>query len=474
MAQLINETLNLLQKIYTTKSGKTPLLIYIDPKTSTDSTFDMKDKLKEYGMIYLPSKLGNYVPHSWGWILWDGEEDKQMSFVKRFINDLPSIETAGENGTRGFDDITSNFDQIVQEILRSIEAADSMAVKTAQDAEAKKRIEDFKEMVAKGLDDPATQEFLENLIRYRNELKKHNAYNLGWTNVVLAYFARNGKATQVRPVKEWEKMGYKPKEGIAPIVLIGKGSRYIPYSKAEKDRIIADYLREKGVNSIDELPQSSLYDLKNRRLKGKTIYGSEYQYAYNAYDVADVEPIEGVEQETKPEEPDNNWWWDKLPADEKDNELTNALISFAKSEECGRINIILDNEELGGARGNATNKGDINLINDQYIKFPTAVHELTHQLRHWEYASMNNPALKRFYNNRNLRDAKEQEADLCAAFVSSRFGYPIRSRLNYLHGWGLTKETCGKVFDEIAATADFIEKGVIKYMEINHKNNDNK
>jgi hypothetical protein len=46
--------------------------------------------------------------------------------------------------------------------------------------------------------------------------------------------------------------------------------------------------------------------------------------------------------------------------------------------------------------------------------------------------------------------------------------------LNYLHGWGLTKETCGKVFDEIAATADFIEKGVIKYMEINHKNNDNK
>lgn len=464
--RILREHFSLQQKIYNTKSGKNPLLIYVDPKTSTDNTFGAKDKFKEYSMIYLPSKLGNYAPHAWGWILWDGKNDKQMGFVKKFVNDLPKLETPQENGkSRGFDEITSGLDKIVADILRDIDATEGFSSNGVQDEDAKRRIEEFKNMLQNELGNEKTQEFVKSLIEYRKELKKHNMYALGWTNIMLAYFAREGKATQIRPLKEWERMGYQPKSNIQPIVLIGKNCKHIPYTKEQKEKIIQSYLEEKGVSTVDELPKSSQYDLFNRRLKGRIIPGTEYQFAYNAYDILDVQPIHG-EAERDPEEPDENWWWDKLPADEKDNALTEALIKFAESDECGNITIKADNtkEGLGGARGNATNTGIINLIDDGMSRFPTAVHELTHQLRHWEFASANNPKLKRFYNRFSDRDIREQEAELCASFVISNYGYDLQPHLNYVFNWGLGKDNCNKIFDQIAEVADFIEKGIQKYL----------
>lgn len=468
MKKLLSESFNLVQRVYNTKTGKNPLLIFVDPKTSTDNTFEFKDKFKEYGMVYLPSKLGKYVPHAWGWVLWNGEQDKQMSFVKKFINDLPTLESPQENGqTRGFDEITSNLGVNIQEILKGVEEASKVATNTGQDPETQKRIDDFKQMLQNELGNEETHKFIEQLVRYRAELKKHNIYNLGWTNTILVFFAKQGTATQVRPLGEWQKMGYEAKDGAVPIYLIGKNYKHIAYTKAQKEKIIQKYLAEKGVATLEELPKSSQYDLMHRRLKGIVVPGSEYQFTYKAYDILDVQPIGGADVETEPEEPDSNWWWDKLPRDEKDDALTQALIEFAQSDECGNITINTDNtkEGLGGARGNATNTGEINLINDEYLRFPTAVHELTHQLRHWEYASQNNPSLKRFYNRWAEREIREQEAELCAAFVVANYGYNIQSHLNYVHSWNLTKVNASQVMDQIAEVATFIENGLNKYLK---------
>ena len=476
----LNETINLTQKVYNTKTGKNPLLIYIDTKTSTDNTYELKDKLKEYGMEYLPSKLGKYAPHSWGWILWNGENDKQMSYVRKFIDDIPSIESAGEDGERGFGEITGELEKTVQEILKSISAAEKIQSKSPADEETKKRLEDFKNMLQNELGNEKTQEFVKALIMYRAELRKHNMYNLSWTNIMLAYFSRDGKATQIRPLKEWEKMGYEPKENIPPIKLIGKNSKHIKYTPQQKERIISDYLAEKGVDRVEDLPQSSQYDLYNRRLKGRVIPGTEYQFTYDAYDVLDVQPIKGANIEKEPDEPDTNWWWDKASEDEIDKRLTKALIEFASSDECGNLTIDVTNPEagLGGARGNATNTGTINLINDDKMKFPTAVHELTHQLRHWEFASGNNPALKKFYGRNQNRDIREQEAELCAAYVCAVFNktfnakFDLQPHLNYVFNWGLGKENCAQVLDNISEVANFIEKGVRKYLgDDNQQNN---
>ena len=478
---LITETLNLSQKVYQTKTGKNPLLVFIDNKESTDDTYQLKDKLKEYGMEWLPSKLGKYAPHSWGWIIWPDmngsyENSNYWPIIKKFANEVNTFETVPEEGqTRSSDDVISRLEPAYQEILKSIQAAEGIQIKGAKDADMKRKIESFKVMIKDGLESEKTQQFLENMIKYRAELRKHNSYNLGWLNVMLAYFARNGKASVIRPTKEWEQMGYQPKQGIDPIRLLGKGYKHTAYTEEEKAKIIQSYLERKGVNSVDELPESSKYDLYNRKLKGKVVPGSEYEFGYDAWDIQDVEPIPGRESEVEPEEPADNWWWSKVPADEKDNLLCQALISFASSNECGNIKINLDNTryDLDGARGNATSVGDINLINDEWVKFPTLVHELCHQLRHWMFASGNNPALKRFYNRNANREIREQEAELCSAYVSASFGYNIRHQCNYLKNWGLSKENINQVFGQLADTANFIEQGIEKYLNINKDNQEN-
>lgn len=469
MKQLINETFNILQKTYRSKAGKSFLLVYVDPKSSTDNTFNAKETFKQYGMQYLPSVIkSQYIPHAWGWVLWDGENDKQLGLVKKFMNDLPTLETAPETGTRGFDDISSNLDQTVKEILRDLAAVDNLTPKSVMDATAKERIEKFKEMLQQGLGNPGTQEFIKAVTRYRNELRKHNLRAPGWSNMVLIYFARGGNATEVRPLKQWESMGYKPKPGVEPIGLIGKGYNYKAYTPQEKEKKIAEYLNKVGVATIEELPASSRYDLEKRVLRGKPIPGSEYNYTYAAYDRMDVEPSGDRPVEQMPEEPNDNWWWDKLPRDEKDDTLTEALIQFASSDECGNIRIKADNtqEGLGGARGSATSAGQLNIIDDEYLRFPTAVHELLHSLRHFEYASVNNPKLKKFYNRNVDKAVREHEAELCASFVIEDYGYNTQPHLNYLTSWELDKTNCNKVFDDIAQVADFIDMGVKKQLAI--------
>lgn len=461
---LLRETLELVERDYETNSGKRPLLIYIDNKMSDESTYPLKDKLPEYKMSYLPQKLGSKAPHTWGWVLYDRENDKLMPYVKKFIEDVPGIEIRKEGEEkRTYDEITNKFSEVVKEMLKSINAAEKAMTKGQINTEIQQKLSSFRDMLQNELGNEETQKFIQSMIEFRKELKKHHIYNLSWSNMMLAMLSRNMQATEVRPKGEWDEMKYKVKEGIAPIMLIGTGAKYIRLTPAEREIRIEQYLKENGANSVDELVPSALYNLKKRVLRGKKISGSEYTFTYEAFDRMDMEPLEGAEM--MPEEP--NQWWDAIPADEKDEVLTAAIIKFAQSKECGEITINLDNSQAGlqGARGNATNTGEINLVNDEYMKFPTAVHELTHQLRHWEYASMKNPALKRFYNRNANRDILEQEAELCATFVISNYGYNLQPHLNYVYHWGLGKDNCNQVLDDIAETADFIEKGVEKYTD---------
>ena len=75
-----------------TKNGKGFKIVYVDPNTSTDSTFENKDLMKQYGMEYLPYnrfiKYAKGVPHAWGWIVWDGREDEVYPLIKKFAEEI--------------------------------------------------------------------------------------------------------------------------------------------------------------------------------------------------------------------------------------------------------------------------------------------------------------------------------------------------------------------------------------------------
>lgn len=474
--QLLKEEIYLTTKEDMTSSQKPYLLVYVDMNKS-ENTYKLKEEFKKYNMEYIPynryfksrTKELMHQGIGWGWIVWNGDTDPIWRDINRFKDDIPKIEQQVGDTPRSPEEVYSSLPPIIQQILNDIDKVKNLPNKQGLAREAMKKLEEFENMITNELGNEKTQQFLENLIQYRTELRKHHIYNLGWSNMILVYLATNGEGTQVRPLGEWLKMGYTPKEGAKPISLIGTGCKYIKFTPEEKEKAIQKYLKERGVNSIEELRPSALYNLETRILRGKKIWGTEYTFNYIAYDIKDMVPGEGAE--TEPEEPDDNWWWANLPEDEKDIELTTALIKFGESSECGNIRFNVNNTraQLDGARGNATNSGVINLINDGKQRFPTACHELLHQLRHWPVASNNNPVLMRFYDRNPNRDIREQEAELCSAFVCHVFGYDIQPQLNYLYNWGLNKKNVKAVFDKIAEIANFIENGVKNYLSKDNK-----
>jgi hypothetical protein len=466
MKQLLNEVLNVLDRQYCTKAGKTYTIIYIDKKTSSEIPYEERERLKQYGAEYLPYnkwlKSNRYLPQTWGWVLWDGNDNsKILSAIKRFKMD---------------NDVTLNLKKALNDAVAAAQEVSLLELKTKADAQAKQTIADFEKMVNQGLGNPETQAFMNAYLDYKEELKKHYTRGLSPSNTIIMFMTTGGKATRVVSKGQWKKEGWIPKPDAKPICLIGMGfKKSESYTESEKNNIISNVLAKKGVKSVSQLEHSVQWELDKKIKEGKPDYSSRYFYAYIAYDKADVmedpsrdpQTIERPPEKTK--EMDN--WWDHCTRDEKDERLTNALIEFARSNECGNIVVNADNtqEGLGGARGNATSSGVLNLIDDENVRFPTAVHELLHSLRHWDVASTNNPDLRKYYYRNDDREIREQEAELCTLFVIRHFDYNLQPHYNYLKDWKIG-ENCHKVFDQIAKVADFIEYGVEKYSENNENN----
>ena len=487
MKQLINEIFNVVPNIRKTSNGKEYMIVYVDKNTSTDDTFAAKDTIfKNYGMQYLPkckelfvkgkllTGIARYMPHAWGWFIWgDPRKSPYIGYIKKFIQDLPLLETPPSDGQkRDYQSIMSNFDDAIRQMIDDTSPSDFLSQKKEEkeiDPKIQAKVDDFKKLVRDGFDRPETKLFLEGIMNFKKELMKHDIWKLGWNNMLTALASRDWKATEVRSKGEWYEMGWIPREGVPPIVLIGKGAKYSSFSPKEKEKITNDFLAKKGVNSVSELYPSAGRELK-RILKGRKIYGSDYLYNYLAYDKADLTertdiPPEKIERDEKAPE----GWYSKLKTSDKDKLLTESLVKFAQSPECGSLIVVRSNTQAGlnGARGNATSRGVINLVNDDYIDLPTAVHELLHSLKHLPMAYKNNESLKKFYSPPATDKEMEQEADLCAAFVVSNYfskeEYDIQPHMNYIASWGANKSNSDKTIDNILIIANFIIKGIDKY-----------
>lgn len=472
--RLLQEYFQMKGGILQGKDGKGNKVIYIDPEVS-ENTYNLRNEIKaKFNALWLNSLK------TWGWFV---NNSNPQLIIDRYVK--PCLEFLTQQETRPKADdsgnaVQRNFDDEMTNIMNALEKAIEVTKAVpAIDEETQQRLENFR----KRLDDLFTKrdaegneklkEFVTALIKFRNEVRKRNTYQYeSILNIASIYVnaVMKGKSSEVRPKKQWLKMGYEINDGAEGIPMVGKRpAKTRPYTKEEKEKYIAWYLDKLGVSSVDELEPSAQYDLFERRLKrGKAVGTQISQYFFLTYSKSDVTAGENAEMSVQ--EPTENWWWDNKPADEKDKALVAALAEFAQSEECGKITVNLDanRDELDGARGNASNVGHINVVNDGNMRFPTFVHELTHELRHWAFASRNNPKLKKFYNRDADRDVREQEADLCAAFVTEKYGYDIQSRLNYVTNWGLNANNFSTVLDQIAEVATFIDDGIQKHMQKNN------
>ena len=457
-----------------TKNGKDFTIVYVDPDASTDSTagstgvdFQNRELLKSYGMVWLPKyryiMYVKGVPNTWGWVIWKGQEDKIYPLIKRFANEIGAKETrpTGASADRTSDEVLS----VLGALGDIIKNADQVGGEIVAKAEAfKKKLED-------GIGGEETRNALQELVRFRTEMKKHMGHNVSMNNSILIWL-QNPRATDVRSKGEWEDMGYTVKENATPITLVMPAVFKMFYGDKKK-QITNDFLREIGVNDESELTPSARRRL-NRKLRYPDLKAGYKTYV--AYDIADVEAGPNAEKF-----PENNFkWYDAdSPETEKERRLIHAAIEFAKSIGVKQI-AYKSVEELGGARGYATSNGEIVLADDKKNRgaLNTVIHETSHELMHFDALHTSNPNLKRFYRGRSGpgrdRQIIEQEAELSAWTVLTALGYDTHQEaFNYLANWGMDTSNCKSVFDQIMNVADFIYDGVTKKLKELYGSNNN-
>lgn len=445
-----------------TRNGKGFKLIYVDPEASTDQTFknvENQDKLKKYGMEFLPynryiKNLGG-IPNAWGWVIWDGSEDKVYPLIKKFAEEIGGQETPPDNGMqRTADEVLAAIEELKPYIMQA-----GAQIQNFNGDEIIKNAEEFKKKLSMGIGSKETMDALEELARFRAEMMKHMGHQLSWLNTILVFFQKRD-ATDVRSKGEWREMGYTPKSDATRIVL-AMPAAFKKFFGAKYDEIVRRFLEKMGARCISELSPS-----QKRKLDRLTKYPdmSAGFKVYIAYDISDLIKGEGAE-----ELPTNTFdWYDKDSSEtEKERILIDACIDFGKSIGI-KDYIFVEPNTMGGSRGSASIDGIVNIVNDKknHGLLSTVVHETAHEIMHWEVVKRHDSNYEKFYRGGSIlrgTEIVEQEAELCAWIVLSGFGYKYQQQhFNYMANWGMNVNNCNKVFDDILKVADFIFKGIIR------------
>lgn len=444
-----------------TKNGKGFTLVYVDPKQSTDNTYDNKELMKKYGMEYFPYnryiKYIKGVPHAWGWVVWDGQEKEKYPLIKKFAEEIGDLETPIEGKDK----------RTLDEVLSSIESIKDiiMSVPSSEPIDGKRIIADAEELKKKlinGIGSKETMDALAELVRFRMEMKRHRGPSLSMLNTIMVWLQKKD-ATDVRSKGEWEDMGYSIKEGATPIYL-SRPAVFRNLYGSKYDEAVRRFLKDEGVELISDLTPS-----QKRRLDRVTKYPDMNSgfAPYLAYDISDV--VAGENAEQFPE--DTFKWFDKESKEtKKTRAIIDACVKFANS--IGIKDVSFQSvDKLGGARGYATSDGKVVLADDKRNRglAATAIHEIAHQLMHFEIVHTENPRLKNFYMGGSAVRGKqivEQEADLCSWLVLTGFGYKgMQEHFNYLANWGMNIHNCNNVFDSVMKVANYIYDGLCNFLE---------
>ena len=268
MKKLVREyyQLSTNQNVLKTKNGKGFKLVYVDPNTSTDNTFNNKELMKKYGMEYLPYNryIRNIqgVPQAWGWIVWDGSEQETYPLIKKFAEEIGGQETPPEGGSnRTMDEVLASIEQLKDVIMKAEASTNGRINGSGIIANA----EEFKKKLVQGVGSRETMNALAELARFRVEMSKHRGHQLSMLNTILIFLQKRN-ARDVRSKGEWREMGYTPKPNAVPIVL-AMPAAFKKLFGAQYDEVVRRFLEKEGVRAISELTPS-----QKRRLDRETKY----------------------------------------------------------------------------------------------------------------------------------------------------------------------------------------------------------
>jgi hypothetical protein len=463
--RLISEAFNVVNGNLTTSKGNFPIA-YIDPQTS-ENTYPYKDILKDkFGARFLTD---GKTFKAWGWFLGNDPMKVYKNVITPAVEYLTSIEDGGQ-GTR-----KDKVIQIIDELIDGLGSGSVSNVGTRGMKDVQNELIQFKADLVNSV---SSEEFMRRMgpiIKF-SQAQGHR-YSLG--NTILIY-VQDPQATFVKSNSQWFKLNRQVVNKSNPILLWRPNS--VKLDANEKAKIKQDYLTSVGAKSVRDLSPGQKDELRVQLSGGEVDSTARTQFTwYFAYDIRFTKVIEGKEDLAGDPTADYEWY-DK--SDDKSEFLSLFIKAAKKMIEDSPIKInYQDSSQMGGARGSATNKGEINLASDaEDVKnyASTICHEFAHQALHIGYMKKASDGgdyndWARFYvGTKQGRDYIEQQAEICAWIVLKYFGFDVTtSATNYAAGWGMTDaKSAAKVFDSVAAVASkMIETISNNIQEINDLEN---
>jgi hypothetical protein len=240
-----------------------------------------------------------------------------------------------------------------------------------------------------------------------------------------------------------------------------------PYSKIEKEKITAEFLKSVGKNAYNELGPGERERL-GVQLRG-AFSGHDFDYTF-VYDVSNTQQMEGKENFLGDYEKRKEIkWFEENMISEEIRPIYKSLLDFAQ-ENGLKIELV---DDLDGARG-VSHNGMIQILknegNDVGLT-KTLAHEIGHELLHQSYMKNKNSKYSQYFVGKSEgRDAVEQQAELTAWMVLGSFNFDLKTTsLNYAAIWGADKDAMIRVFDTVSGVVSML----VDYISRKIKNNAN-
>ena len=455
--KMINETFNIKNASRIAKDGHEYKIAYIDPQTS-EETYNFRDEIKKFKANFFPDI------RAWGWYLGDNPEDIYRRYIQPCLKYLASVENSG-SGERGENDVIRAIDELIAEIGKG--NVEQMNIPSAKNLT--EELQNFKAELMNYVGSDKFKQMIEPIIKFQQA----QGHQFSFKNAILIMF-QDPKATLVKSKTGWLKMNRMVVDNSHPILLWRPDSNII-LTKEEKNMIVAAYLNELGVDSVDALNPGEKEEL-NIRLRGNK--DAQSFKTYFGYDIRFTKQIEGKE-ELVGDRTQSLDWFDK--STDKSEYLSLLIDSTIKMIEDSGVKIkYVPSEELGSALGMATGSGEIILSKDAepvLNYFNTIAHEFAHQLLHIKYlkkaseVSGNNEWAQFYVGSPKGRKVVEQQAELCAWLVLKHFNYDVTSTSAiYAASWGMTSpKIAAQVFDSISGVASFMISKIGRYMSAHNR-----
>lgn len=462
MKKLLSESYEWKVEKKINKSGQPYYIAAIDPSLSTDDTFAVKDKLKEYGAKW------DGIGRRWYFILSSDPTNRQTQierFVKPCVEYLKSVEKE-PNGNDADAEIRKILSQI-DGVIASIDSQPSVEVQDVDTKEIKDKLVQFKQELIESFKNNTFREKMAPIIKFRQA--QGASYSL--LNSILIMMQRPN-AKMVKSAGNWRKANKEVKPGAKPICLwVPLGQR--AHTPEENKKIEEDFFKKvsklygREIKSKNEL---NIGDREKLEKKLKEVVATSFDLKPRFYDIADVTQMEGKEDLIGSVEGlDNVEWFDsQTPEDENSIKLYNAAL--ATIQEFG-INVSFV-DDLGGARG-VSKGGAIDILKDAPKSIGTVstlVHEMSHELLHQTYLKNKGTGeedyASYFVGKEFGTKIVEQQAEISAWIVMRNFGYDMQTAKNYVACWGGDEKTAAYAFDTVAKVATRIIKGMNENMSV--------